>query len=756
MKKIINSIKYFLTKNIKAFILRLLFILMFISPPFFLAIFSFIKLYNQSTSEVISQKKSLAYLSSNIVQEKLDGVLNLGISLATRPRFIEEIKKNNWKGAINTLNNLLDNFTFIDRIVLYDTSGIIKADNPSDPDVLGQSRADRSWYKDLKRNWEPYISEVYLRGAKPFINVISVMIPIRKNASFTSTKISMNDKEKNLLGILQLQLKLNIFQEWIKEAQFSKEELIYIVDQYGHIVYHPKLEQKDRIIDFSSLVIIQKLIKGISGAELNYNIIEKEERVAAYESISEYGWGVVVTEPVKFAFAERNKNLRFLLITYSLIIFLSLTTALILLFAIIFIKKTGDESREIALIVESSNDAIFSVSLNGVVLSWNKGAELIYGYKSKEMIGKSIFILSVKEAKNEIQKIFKSIKKLQKIMQYEILSKRKDGKIIIVSITISPIANNKGDIIKISIIAHNITELKNAEEKLLQSKEEYRNLVENIYDWVWSVDKNGIYTYSSNKVFNILGYKPEELIGKSPFDFMTEVEAERVRKVFKKYIAKKQSIKSLENINIHKKGHLVVLETSAEPIISSDEKFIGYRGVDRDITKRKQVEEKLRELSLIDDLTGLNNRRGFLTFANQQIKIAERLKQKLVLIYSDLDNMKYINDKYGHKEGDKALIDTAIILKNSLRASDIIARLGGDEFVSLALETIDYSGEKIMERLKENINAYNLKENRKYELSMSFGMSFYNPDNPCSLEKLLEQGDKEMYINKQKKGDINK
>ena len=102
-------------------------------------------------------------------------------------------------------------------------------------------------------------------------------------------------------------------------------------------------------------------------------------------------------------------------------------------------------------------------------------------------------------------------------------------------------------------------------------------------------------------------------------------------------------------------------------------------GLSTDNTERKWAEEKLREMSLMDDLTGLYNRRGFLTLATQQLKIAHRLKQGLALFYLDLDRMKWINDTLGHREGDRALIDTASILRNTFRASDIVARIGGDE-----------------------------------------------------------------------------
>jgi diguanylate cyclase (GGDEF)-like protein len=167
-----------------------------------------------------------------------------------------------------------------------------------------------------------------------------------------------------------------------------------------------------------------------------------------------------------------------------------------------------------------------------------------------------------------------------------------------------------------------------------------------------------------------------------------------------------------------------------------------------EIDQRKKLEEELRSMSLTDDLTGLYNRRGFMTLADQQLKIANRLKRGVLILYADLDNMKYINDTFGHKEGDAALIETANILKKIFRESDIIARIGGDEFVVYPVEHSDKSAKALDERFQKHFKDYSEKRGRNYRLSTSIGIVHYENKCPPSIHKLLDQADKMMYKKK--------
>jgi len=170
--------------------------------------------------------------------------------------------------------------------------------------------------------------------------------------------------------------------------------------------------------------------------------------------------------------------------------------------------------------------------------------------------------------------------------------------------------------------------------------------------------------------------------------------------------------------------------------------------LEKEIAERKWVEAELRNLALIDDLTGLYNRRGFLTLAEQQWKLAHRMASGLALVYADLDGLKWINDTFGHDQGSAALRQTAEILKETFRDSDIIARLGGDEFTVLVMEISIHSPEIIASRLQAKLTDYNAQRTHPYELSLSVGVASLDPQSPIPIEELIAKADEKMYEHK--------
>jgi diguanylate cyclase (GGDEF)-like protein len=177
-----------------------------------------------------------------------------------------------------------------------------------------------------------------------------------------------------------------------------------------------------------------------------------------------------------------------------------------------------------------------------------------------------------------------------------------------------------------------------------------------------------------------------------------------------------------------------------------------------DVTERREKEEQnhiildeSRHNSLIDDLTGLYNRRGFRELAQQQLHVAQRISQPALLFFIDVDKLKLINDVYGHCAGDQLLIGLAAILRSTFRESDLIARIGGDEFTVLTMETGANSSELLIERLRCAIELKNLSVEKSRALSVTMGVSRYNLHASDTINVLIDRADKDMYSRKRKK-----
>ena len=163
--------------------------------------------------------------------------------------------------------------------------------------------------------------------------------------------------------------------------------------------------------------------------------------------------------------------------------------------------------------------------------------------------------------------------------------------------------------------------------------------------------------------------------------------------------------------------------------------------------KQSLLDREVRSLAITDDLTGLYNRRGFLASATHQLKLAHRNMQNLLLLFCDLDNMKGINDSFGHREGDLALIRTADALEETFRDSDLLARFGGDEFAVLASEASIPNRQAIVTRVAKSLGKANAEEPR-YKLSLSIGVARFDPESAISLGELMARADRDMYRHK--------
>jgi diguanylate cyclase (GGDEF)-like protein/PAS domain S-box-containing protein len=299
-------------------------------------------------------------------------------------------------------------------------------------------------------------------------------------------------------------------------------------------------------------------------------------------------------------------------------------------------------------------------------------------------------------------------------------------------------------------IQERTSELLASNEALKESEERYRTLVEYATDIVFRTDENGHFTFVNPATLRITGYDEEEIIGKQYTILIRPDMRDEAMKFFGRQFVKGIQNTFSEYPMLTKDGQEVWFWQNTRLIVE-DGNITGFQVVARDIMDRKRMEAEILALSITDQLTGLHNRRGFLSLAWQQLKLAERNKSRMLLLFADLDGLKWINDTLGHEEGDKSLIEAATVFKETFRTSDIIARLGGDEYAALAVDINEANSEIFTARLQSLIDTRNNQENRRYRLSISVGCSCYDPENPCSIDELMVSADKLMYEQKQNK-----
>jgi PAS domain S-box-containing protein len=247
--------------------------------------------------------------------------------------------------------------------------------------------------------------------------------------------------------------------------------------------------------------------------------------------------------------------------------------------------------------MENAPDGIYLNDLAGNFLYGNRKTEEILGYRRDELIGKNMMELNLLPSNG----LAKAAELLQESIKGkptgpdELTLVRKDGKHIIVEINTS-LTHRQGRPAVIGFV-RDITERKRMEEALKESEGRLRDITFSLAEWVWEVDARGFYTFSSVRGSDILGRRPEEIIGKTPFDFMPPDEAKRVGALFSEIVAKKAPIKDLENWNIGKNDERICLLTNGVPILDAAGDLKGYRGVDKDITERKRAENEIRRTS---------------------------------------------------------------------------------------------------------------------------------------------------------------
>jgi diguanylate cyclase (GGDEF)-like protein/PAS domain S-box-containing protein len=291
--------------------------------------------------------------------------------------------------------------------------------------------------------------------------------------------------------------------------------------------------------------------------------------------------------------------------------------------------------------------------------------------------------------------------------------------------------------------------LDNHSDRLREVEQRFRDVVDAAGEYVWEIDQAGRYTFVSQRVTEVLGYTPDELIGRKPSEFMPAAEVERVLQWSARRTHKDGPFRDFEHQSVTKAGDTIWQSVSGVPFTDAGGNFAGYRGTGMDITLRKLVEARYQRLATHDALTGLANRTSLQERLTQEIQLSARSGRAFAMLFIDLDRFKVINDTLGHAVGDALLQEVAKRLHACLRGGDLAARVGGDEFViglfSIAHpEHAGHVARKVLEALSQPC----VIDGHTLNTGGSVGIAVY-PDDGNDMDTLMKHGDVAMYHAKQ-------
>ncbi len=392
---------------------------------------------------------------------------------------------------------------------------------------------------------------------------------------------------------------------------------------------------------------------------------------------------------------------------------------------------------------EDSRDARYISTRDGRFVDVNEAALELFGYTRAEALALSLDQLYDDPA--DRSRFREAVEADGSVRDWPVRLKDRSGAPMECLITASVRRDPDGRVLGYQGMIEDVTRRKRSEEALRASERHFRSLIENAQDLITVLDGKGRITYESPSLQRVLGYTPEELLGRSVFDYFHPYDRPMLVKQFERILAAPGLTESAEVRFRHKDGSWRVLEGVAKNLLS-DPAVDGIVVNARDVTERRYAEEQLLFDALHDKLTDLPNRALFLDRLNQAIKRRRRDRHPaFAVLFMDLDRFKLINDSLGHGIGDRLLVELARRFEACLRPGDTVARWGGDEFTVL-LDDIREVGEaeRVAERFQDELRApFHLEGNELYT-TVSIGIALSRADYEDG-EDLLRDADLAMY-----------
>ena len=453
-------------------------------------------------------------------------------------------------------------------------------------------------------------------------------------------------------------------------------------------------------------------------------------------------------EPYEYRFIRKDKELRHILETVTSIMFEG-KRATLGSFMDITERKVIEEKYK--SILEDIQEGYFEVDLKGNFTFFNDSVCRVLGYDREELIGMNNRQYTTDEENaNQVYRAFNQVYQTGiPLKEFAWNITRKDGAKRYIEGSISLLKDSFGKPIGFRGVTHDITERKEAENALRQSEEKYRSILENIQEAYFEVDLKGHFTFFNDSLCRLTGCFKEELLGASYTKFSDKENSKNVFQAFNKVYNTGDPTEGFDWCITRKDGTKRYIEASVSLKKRSTGSPLGFKGVIRDITERKRIEQELNHMATHDTLTGLPNRLMFSQLLDHAIQSAQRNQRQLAVLFIDLDRFKIINDSLGHEAGDTLLKEMAARLKGSLRTVDVVSRLGGDEFIIL-ME--DFHELKQVETLAQKILSTIIKPmvimGEECRVTASIGISVY-PKDGQDEQSLMKNADIAMYFAKE-------
>ncbi len=389
-------------------------------------------------------------------------------------------------------------------------------------------------------------------------------------------------------------------------------------------------------------------------------------------------------------------------------------------------------------LVENISDVVFRLDSAFRFTYVSPVIEQILHYKPEHLLGQEINALIYPEDQMQVMAGLEKCAANSQRIEFRMVDQQRH--IHIVSIAFRPSVNHTTPP-SITGILTDITDYRRAEEALRYREERFRSLIEQNLDMILIVNLKGRIDYASPSVEHVLGYKPEELIGKQAITFVHADDYSRVIQAVKYGLYTSDFGRYIEFRAAMKNGDYRVIEAIGKNLVDSP--AVGGVVVNaRDITERRLAEEKLWYLSTHDTMTDLYNRAYF---SEEMMRIERGRIFPISIFLADVDGLKEVNDNQGHSAGDELLKQTALLLRNSFRSEDVVARIGGDEFAVLLPGADEMAAQAALSRVRRNLQAFNEAHTGPL-LSLSMGVSTGKKGN--SLGEVLRLADENMYADK--------